>query len=118
MKQTVIRLLTGGAIPPLLLLVGGFFLLYLRGAPLRFPRRMLRAMTHKSSPDGVSPFRAVTLALAGTLGVGSEKDPWIFSLVSFAKTADGKVYIAVTGKAANAYDVMKDAKTLYEGVNS
>lgn len=54
----------------------------------------------------------------GTLGVGSEKDPWIFSLVSFAKTADGKVYIAVTGKAANAYDVMKDAKTLYEGVNS
>ena len=71
MKQTVIRLLTGGAIPPLLLLVGGFFLLYLRGAPLRFPRRMLRAMTHKSSPDGVSPFRAVTLALAGTLGVGN-----------------------------------------------
>ena len=71
MKQTVIRLLTGGAIPPLLLLVGGFFLLYLRGAPLRFPRRMLRAMTHKNSPDGVSPFRAVTLALAGTLGVGN-----------------------------------------------
>lgn len=71
MKQTVIRLLTGGAIPPLLLLAGGFFLLYLRGAPLRFPRRMLRAMTHKSSPDGVSPFRAVTLALAGTLGVGN-----------------------------------------------
>ena len=71
MKQTVIRLLTGGAIPPLLLLVGGFFLLYLRGAPLRFPRRMLRAMTRKSSPDGVSPFRAVTLALAGTLGVGN-----------------------------------------------
>ena len=54
----------------------------------------------------------------GTLGVGSESDPWIYSLVSFAKTSDGKIYIAVTGKSVNAYDVMKDAKALYEGVNS
>ena len=71
MKQTILWLLTGGAIPPLLISVGVFFLFYLYGAPLRSPRRMLRAMTRKSSPDGVSPFRAVTLALAGTLGVGN-----------------------------------------------
>lgn len=71
MKQTVLWLLTGGALPIFLVLCGTFFLLYLRGAPLRYPRRMLRSMTRKSDPDGVSPFRAVTLALAGTLGVGN-----------------------------------------------
>ena len=50
----------------------------------------------------------------GTLGVGSASDPWIFSLVSFAKAADGTVYVVVTGKTANAYNVIADAKTLYD----
>ncbi len=63
-------LLTGGAIPPMLAAGGVFFLLYLRGLPLTRPRAMLRALTEKQA-GGVSPFRAVTLALAGTLGVGN-----------------------------------------------
>lgn len=70
MKQTLVWLLGGGAIPVLLTLAGIFFLLYLRGGPFRSPRRMLRALLHRSG-SGVSPFRAVTLALAGTLGVGN-----------------------------------------------
>ncbi len=64
-------LLTGGAIPWLLMGAGLFFLLYLKGAPFRNPVKMLRSLGKKESEDGISPFRAVMLALAGTLGVGN-----------------------------------------------
>ncbi len=48
----------------------------------------------------------------GSLGGGGQ--PWLYSLVSFAEK-NGKVYIAVTGELEkNGYDVMKDAKTLYD----
>lgn len=61
---------TGGFIPICLLLCGGFFLIDLRLQPFLSPKKMIRAL--KMTPtDGVSPFRAVTLALAGTLGVGN-----------------------------------------------
>jgi AGCS family alanine or glycine:cation symporter len=51
---------------------GVFFLIYLRLEPLRSPRRMLAAMRGEGARrGGVSSFRAVTLALAGTLGVGN-----------------------------------------------
>ncbi len=63
-------LLTGGAIPFLLVGCGVVFLLLLRFLPLRSPRGMLRAL-RMPSEGSVSPFRAVTLALAGTLGVGN-----------------------------------------------
>jgi len=63
-------ILTGGAIPFCLLLCGGFFLVYLRARPFISPIKMLHALK-KSPTEGVSPFRAVTLALAGTLGVGN-----------------------------------------------
>ncbi len=62
---------TGGFLPILLIGGGLFFLFYLRGRPFSHPRRMLRAMRSESSGDGISPFRAVMLALAGTLGVGN-----------------------------------------------
>ncbi len=64
-------LLTGGPVPVLLMLCGVFFLFYLKGRPFVRPRAMLRALTDSSSNEGVSPFRAVMLALAGTLGVGN-----------------------------------------------
>lgn len=63
-------ILTGGLIPPLLLVCGVFFLFYLRGEPFRSPRRMLRAM-RGGKEGGVPPFRALSEALAGTLGVGN-----------------------------------------------
>ena len=63
-------LLTGGLIPPMLLLVGMFFLFYLKGYPWRTPRRMLVAMRN-GGKGRASSFRAMMLALAGTLGVGN-----------------------------------------------
>ncbi len=64
-------LLTGGLIPLLLLLCGFFFLIYLKGYPFRAPRKLLRSMRGGTDADGISPFRAVMQALAGTLGVGN-----------------------------------------------
>ena len=64
-------LLTGGLIPPLLLIVGVFFLLYLKGYPWRAPRQMLSAMRGGGEEGKTSSFRAMMLALAGTLGVGN-----------------------------------------------
>lgn len=66
----LLSLFTGGGVPFLLGASGVFFLFYLRGRPLTRPRAMFRALTEKQG-GGVSPFRAVTLALAGTLGVGN-----------------------------------------------
>ena len=63
-------LLTGGAIPVVLLLCGVFFFIYLRGYPFRSPRMMWRALC-ASGGGGVSSFRALMQALAGTLGVGN-----------------------------------------------
>ncbi|MBQ9784889.1 MAG: sodium:alanine symporter family protein [Clostridia bacterium] len=63
-------LLTGGLIPVALLFCGVFFLIYLRGYPFRAPRGMLDALRTPQG-DGVSPFRALMQALAGTLGVGN-----------------------------------------------
>ncbi len=64
-------IVSGGFVPILLMASGLFFLLYLRGRPFRHPIRMLRAMAQPSETEGISPFRAVMLALAGTLGVGN-----------------------------------------------
>ena len=64
-------LLTGGLIPLFLIGTGVFFLFYLGLLPLRKPRKMLRALCAGGYGNGISPFRAVMLALAGTLGVGN-----------------------------------------------
>ena len=64
-------LLTGGHIPLLLVVCGLFFLFYLKVQPLRSPRKMLRALRAPTPCGGVSPQRALMLALAGTLGVGN-----------------------------------------------
>lgn len=64
-------LLTGGGIPILLMLAGIFFLFYLRGYPWRAPRKMLLSLTRGEGEGGVSSFRALMMALAGTLGVGN-----------------------------------------------
>ena len=64
-------MLTGGLIPPMLLLCGGFFTVYLKGYPARSPRRMLLSLRDGEKKNGVSSFRALSEALAGTLGVGN-----------------------------------------------
>ena len=61
-----------GILTPLMLLCAGvFFGFKLRWFHLRHPIKMFRIMMKKESSGGVSPTRALTLALAGTLGVGT-----------------------------------------------
>ncbi len=59
------------SVPILLCGVGLYFLLRLRGFYLLHPVRTWRAMTARRRTGGISPFRALTVALAGTLGVGN-----------------------------------------------
>lgn len=61
-------------------------------------------------------FKLASLSLGGgktgTLGSGSN---YVYSLVSFAQTADkSKTYICVTGETSGGSEVMKDAKTIYD----
>lgn len=58
------------ALPVLLAAAGIYLFIRLRGYPLRATRSFLRVF-RKPHADGVSPFRAATVALAGTLGVGN-----------------------------------------------
>ena len=57
---------------PILLLVSGlYFSFKLKFFFVRHPIKILRSMLKRPKKGGISPFRAVTLALAGTLGVGN-----------------------------------------------
>lgn len=59
-------------ITPILLLLSGLFFSFKLGFfYVRHPVKIIRSMLTPSKKDGISPFRAVTLALAGTLGVGN-----------------------------------------------
>lgn len=60
----------GIAVPAALMGAGGFFLIFLRWFPFCRFGAVWRALTARQT-GGVSPFRALTLALAGTLGVGN-----------------------------------------------
>ena len=55
----------------MLLSVGVFFSFKLRFFYIRHPIKILKTMLEREEGEGISPFRAVTLALAGTLGVGN-----------------------------------------------
>lgn len=62
--------LAGVGVPVVLVLVGLFFSVRVGGLCLRHPGKMLGGMLQKGT-GGTSPVRALTLALAGTLGVGN-----------------------------------------------
>ncbi len=59
------------ATPVLLFGVGLFYMLRLRGFYLLHPVCCVRLLFARRSTAGISPFRALTVALAGTLGVGN-----------------------------------------------
>ncbi len=65
------RWICGVLTPVVLMGCGVGFICYLRGGPLVHLVTVFRAMTRRERSDGISPFRALTLALAGTLGVGN-----------------------------------------------
>ncbi len=60
------------SVTPILLLSSGlYFTCKLKFFYLRHPLTVIKSMCKREKKDGISPFRAVTLALAGTLGVGN-----------------------------------------------
>ena len=60
------------SIVPIFLFGTGFFFIFrLRGFYLLHPFRCLRLLLTRRGAGGISPFRALTVALAGTLGVGN-----------------------------------------------
>lgn len=64
----------GNAVPIVLFFSGMLYMIYLKAFPFRHPLTVCGAMLkgHIASEKGkTSPFRAVTLALGGTLGVGN-----------------------------------------------
>lgn len=61
-----------GVLTPVMLLGAGvFFLFRLRLFYLRHPLRAVRTVMSRDGSGGISPARALSLALAGTLGVGN-----------------------------------------------
>ena len=60
----------GAIMPPVLIIAGIYFAVRLRFFFILHPWRTLRLMTARRG-DGISPFRAASMALAGTLGVGN-----------------------------------------------
>ena len=73
MLDFVNKYIIGTSVPILLMLAGVFYLIILKGRPLKTPVKMIKAMItpNENEKDGISPFRSVTMALAGTLGVGN-----------------------------------------------
>lgn len=61
----------GVAVPVLLILGGLFYSVRLKFFYLCRPKKLLGALTEREPGSGISSFRALTLALAGTLGVGN-----------------------------------------------
>ena len=73
MIETVNRYILGTAVPFLLIIGGIFFCFKLRFFFILHPKKLLSILiAHRAGEErGTSPFRALTLALAGTLGVGN-----------------------------------------------
>ncbi|MBQ8331596.1 MAG: sodium:alanine symporter family protein [Clostridia bacterium] len=69
--EWVNRYVFGTAVPILLIMAGIFYGFRLKWFHLRRPRAVLGALLKRETEGGVSSFRALTLALAGTLGVGN-----------------------------------------------
>lgn len=67
LNDNIISLIT----PILLIISGLYFSFKLKFFYIRHPIKIIRSMLTRQKKDGISPFRAVTLALAGTLGVGN-----------------------------------------------
>jgi len=69
--EAVNKYLFGVAVPVFLLICGVFYCFELRFFHFFKVGRILRVLTKKNTDSGTSPIKAVSLALAGTLGVGN-----------------------------------------------
>ncbi len=71
MLDFVNKYLLGAVLPLLLIGVGIYFTVALKAFHILKPIKTLRILTAKKPKGEISPFRALALALAGTLGVGN-----------------------------------------------
>ena len=71
MLEAVNRCLNGAVLPLVLLLSGIFYACRLKFFPVFKMSAICKVLTAPRKGSGVSPFRSLTLALAGTLGVGN-----------------------------------------------
>ena len=69
--ETALSILSGTITPALLLLGGMWFGIRMRFFFIRHPMQYVRTLLQSASDAGTSPFAALSLALAGTLGVGN-----------------------------------------------
>ncbi|MBR6603620.1 MAG: sodium:alanine symporter family protein, partial [Clostridia bacterium] len=65
------KYILGGIIPIMLIGLGIFFLIYLKFFFLVKPIKTFSVLFKKEKVRGISSFSALTVALAGTLGVGN-----------------------------------------------
>jgi len=65
------RYLFGIGVPILLIIAGIYFIFLLKGFHLLKLGQIFKVFTKKQTGNGTSPFKALMLALAGTLGVGN-----------------------------------------------
>lgn len=63
--------LLGVAVPLCLFVAGVFFMVRLRAFPFCHPVRLIKTVMRREAKNGISPLRALSMALAGTLGVGN-----------------------------------------------
>ncbi|MBR3862131.1 MAG: amino acid carrier protein [Clostridia bacterium] len=67
----IVQVLSGVLLPFCLFLAGGYFTFKIGTCFLRYPKKTVLGMLHSQGQGGTSPVRALTVALAGTLGVGN-----------------------------------------------
>lgn len=71
MLEFINKYLFGVAVPVFLIAIGILYIILLKAFHIKNPIVIIRTLTKKNTQSGISPFKAVTLALAGTLGVGN-----------------------------------------------
>ena len=74
MLEFINKWIIGTSLPLVLIFAGIFFLIFLKFKPLSTPKKLILTMISPQDDKkagGISPFRSVTMALAGTLGVGN-----------------------------------------------
>lgn len=69
--EEINSILSGMILPFLLIICGIWFAVRLRFFYILHPVKILKNLFESSGSEGVSPFKALTVALAGTLGVGN-----------------------------------------------
>ncbi len=69
--EQVNAILSGIILPIILIICGIWFGIKLRFFYIFHPAKLCKCLLEPSGKEGISPFRALTVALAGTLGVGN-----------------------------------------------